>query len=44
MEQTYICIVCGHTLTVEEYNAMPEDYTCPDCGVGKEDYVLIELV
>ena len=39
MNQVYRCVVCGHILTVEEYNAMPDDYTCPECGVGKDEYV-----
>jgi rubredoxin len=43
MEQVYRCIVCGHTLTIEEYNSMPEDYVCPDCGVGKSDYELVDF-
>jgi len=43
MEQVYQCVVCGHTLTVEEYNSMSEDYTCPDCGVGKSDYELVTV-
>lgn len=42
MKSYYRCIVCGHILSVEEYNSMPDDYTCPDCGVGKEDYELIK--
>ena len=42
MNSYYRCIVCGHILSVEEYNRMPDDYTCPDCGVGKEDYELVQ--
>lgn len=42
MEEIYQCVVCGHILSVDEYNSMPDDYTCPDCGVSKEDYVLME--
>ena len=41
-ERVYVCIVCGHTLTEEEFLRMPDDYLCPECGVGKEDYVLME--
>jgi len=41
-DRVYVCIVCGHTLTEEEFNAMPDDYLCPDCGVCKEDYILMD--
>ena len=41
--KVYVCIVCGHELTNKEYNEAPEDYQCPDCGVGKEDYVPVDL-
>lgn len=41
-DRVYVCVVCGHTLTEEEFLAMPDDYLCPECGVGKSDYVLME--
>ncbi len=22
---------------------VPEDWTCPDCGVGKEDFYMVEV-
>ena len=34
------CTVCGHIEAVEE---LPDDYTCPICGVGKEFFERIEL-
>lgn len=34
------CTVCGHVEIVEE---LPDDYTCPICGVGKEFFERIEL-
>ena len=37
-----ICIVCGHVHdeAVEgAWGDLPEDFACPECGVGKEDYV-----
>jgi rubredoxin len=30
-------------LTQTEYENAPEDYECPECGVGKEDYVAVDL-
>ena len=41
-EKTYVCVVCGHELTETEYNNAPEDFSCPDCGVGKEDYISVD--
>ena len=38
----HVCIVCGHVHNeaVEgEWNLLPDDFECPDCGVGKDDYV-----
>lgn len=34
------CTVCGHIEYVDE---LPDDFTCPICGVGKEMFELIEL-
>ena len=37
-----ICIVCGHVHdeAVEGvWEDLPADFACPECGVGKEDYV-----
>lgn len=34
------CTVCGHIEYVEE---LPDDFTCPICGVGKEMFERIEL-
>lgn len=34
------CTVCGH---VEEVDELPDDFTCPICGVGKEMFERIEL-
>lgn len=34
------CTVCGHVEILEE---LPDDYTCPICGVGKEFFERIEL-
>ena len=41
----YVCIVCGHVHDEElegNWDQLPEDFLCPECGVGKEDYVLMD--
>ena len=42
------CIVCG--LIYDEgiepgtkWEDVPEDWICPDCGVGKEDFEMVEI-
>ena len=42
---TYICVVCDHIHDEElegVWEDLPEDFECPECGVGKEDYVAFE--
>ncbi|MFT7286071.1 MAG: rubredoxin-NAD+ reductase [Halieaceae bacterium] len=51
--QKYECIVCGLIYDEAEgmpdeglapgtlWKDVPEDWLCPDCGVGKEDFELI---
>lgn len=37
----YECVICGHQhneITDGPWNEVPEDFECPDCGVGKSDY------
>lgn len=43
MKQVYRCVVCGHELSIEDYNSLPESVGCPECGVSKEDYILVEV-
>lgn len=31
----YVCKVCGY---VYEGDELPEDFTCPMCGVGPENF------
>jgi rubredoxin len=50
----YICIVCGLIYDEAEgwpddnieagtkWEDVPDDWECPDCGVGKEDFELID--
>jgi len=38
----YVCLVCGHVHdenTEGKWETLSEDFTCPDCGAGKEDYL-----
>jgi rubredoxin len=40
----HVCVVCGHIHDEQlegEWNSLPEDFICPECGVGKEDYETI---
>ena len=46
----YVCAICGFVYDEEEgypegniapgtpWEEVPEDFTCPLCGVGKEDF------
>lgn len=43
-DMSRVCIVCGHVhdpATEGNWWELPADFTCPECGVGKEDYELI---
>ena len=49
------CVVCGFVYDEAEgwpedgiepgtrWEDVPEDWVCPDCGVGKEDFEMIEI-
>ena len=49
------CIVCGFIYDEEEglpdegiepgtaWEDVPEDWICPDCGVGMEDFEMVEV-
>lgn len=38
----YVCEVCGYVYDEEAegtpFDQLPEDYTCPLCGVGKDQF------
>lgn len=38
----YECVVCGYIYDEEKegvkFEDLPDDYACPDCGVGKDDF------
>jgi rubredoxin len=41
MNETHVCVVCGHEHdeAVEgAWDTLPDDFLCPECGCGKEDY------
>jgi len=43
-DQKHICVVCGHVHDEDiegQWETLPEDFQCPDCGVGKEDYYVL---
>ena len=49
------CIVCGWVYDEEKghpedglepgtrWEDIPEDWVCPECGVGKEDFDMVEI-
>lgn len=51
----YLCIVCGflydEALGLPEegiapgtaWEAIPEDWSCPDCGVAKNDFDMVQI-
>lgn len=41
--ERWVCSVCGHVYDPEEnggisFEALPDDWTCPLCGVGKDQF------
>jgi rubredoxin len=50
----YVCEVCGYVydptvgdqddgiLPNTSFSALPEDWVCPICGVGKDEFVEVE--
>lgn len=52
---TYCCVVCGFVYDEAEghpedgiapgtrWDDVPTDWRCPECGVGKADFVMIVL-
>lgn len=53
--RSWICVVCGFIYDeaagmpdegIEagtRWQDVPDSWTCPDCGVGKEDFEMVEL-
>jgi rubredoxin len=50
----YVCLVCGYIYDPEigdakagippgvEFDALPDDGVCPECGVGKDQFVIVQ--
>lgn len=41
MKPTHVCVVCGHVhneYTEGEWETLPDNFECPECECGKEDY------
>ena len=41
MTYKFVCIVCGYEVEVDTPE-LPEDYVCPVCGVGPDQFELVE--
>lgn len=51
----YMCVVCGWIYDEELgapdegiaagtlWEDVPDDWECPDCGVGREDFEMVEI-
>jgi len=51
----YMCVVCGFIYDEElgwedddiaagtKWGDVPDNWICPDCGVGKEDFEMVEI-
>ena len=37
----FVCVVCGYEVEVDTPE-LPEDYACPVCGVGPDQFELVE--
>jgi rubredoxin len=40
----HVCVVCGHVHDEElegNWNELSDDFLCPECGCGKEDYEVV---
>ena len=41
MSEKHVCVVCGHVhdeVLEGAWHTLSEDFVCPECGCGKEDY------
>lgn len=53
--KTYVCVVCGFVYEEEKglpaegiapntsWSEISEDWLCPDCGVSKSDFEMVEI-
>ena len=54
--KAYMCVICGYVYEEEKgdpasgiapgtrWDDVPLSWRCPDCGAGKEDFEMIEVV
>ncbi len=43
MKKVYVCDVCGYEYDGDiPFEELPEDWTCPLCGVGKDQFSVRE--
>jgi rubredoxin len=40
-QEMHQCIICGYLVKDEEFQSLPSDYECPECGGSKEDFELV---
>lgn len=41
MNEAHYCVVCGHVHDEDlegAWHELPDDFVCPECGVGKNEY------
>lgn len=44
MEKKWVCVVCGYVYDGDvPFEELPDDWTCPLCGVGKDQFELREV-
>ncbi len=53
--KSYMCVICGWIYEEEEglpdegipagtrWEDIPDSFTCPECGAGKDDFEMIEI-
>ena len=43
MKKVYVCDVCGYEYDGDvPFEQLPDDWTCPLCGVGKDQFYVRE--
>lgn len=55
MYKRYICLICAYEYDEEKgdldhgipagtkWEDVPEDWVCPDCGAGKDEFEMVEI-
>lgn len=55
MMKRYICLICGYIYDERlgdpdegipagtKWEDIPDDWMCPDCGVGKNEFEMVEI-